>query len=438
MGWHLTAAFLAGVLTTYVCLQGAPFIKEAARYLPANPLPSTAQQQQETVAEERSPLGLATNAGGSSSARASRSLLGDNISIALADESYANSTQARQLLYHGSFTPAWRQEYSTYKSRWHPTVLASVFKAQQKLKTTAEQRSSRMFVPMLSNRHSELCCMLTDLNAKVGATNPLDVFIFTVDNKAEDIYNRSPCWRRNFNITVVFLPLDEHWGADPECSSSAMFDTNGWLGMPGLFGDNYRRMGHWRLTFQFAFADMLGYKYVWQLDDDSFFRSPVNFNMVDYMQQHSLWVAGVKTLPDPHFVTWGLPEMARLFLVAERMAPPGTLFSNHTAPPGLEGLYTVVSNPVRTQHPLEGDAGGWSRTIIHGNCMIMDMDKFWWTKEAQKFVELVIQTGFHYRFRWNEQGVMAMLWQIFVPQGHFQFDDLPLDYIHPRKTWGTC
>ena len=41
-----------------------------------------------------------------------------------------------------------------------------------------------------------------------------------------------------------------------------------------------RRMGHWRLTFQYAFADALGYRYIWQMDDDSHFNATVSFNVV--------------------------------------------------------------------------------------------------------------------------------------------------------------
>jgi hypothetical protein len=51
------------------------------------------------------------------------------------------------------------------------------------------------------------------------------------------------------------------------------------------------------------------------LDDDSWFETPVNFSMSDYIKQHDLWIAGAKALTDPHFVTWALPEMARLFLL---------------------------------------------------------------------------------------------------------------------------
>lgn len=76
--------------------------------------------------------------------------------------------------------------------------------------------------------------MLTDLDRKVGTTNALDVFVVTQDNKAQQEYNRSPCRHRHLNIAVMFLPLEEHWGVVPECSSSVMHDKQGWIGMPGL------------------------------------------------------------------------------------------------------------------------------------------------------------------------------------------------------------
>jgi hypothetical protein len=343
----------------------------------------------------------------------------------------------RHLLYQGGdFSEAWKREYGSSKSRWHPTVLRSALKAEQQLIIPRQERAGRLFVPMLTNRYKNLCCMLMDTSAKVGATNKLDVFVFSPGNTARSIYNKSPCGNRTMDLSLVFLDLDEHWGADPKHSSSAFFDKSGWGAK--YFGEKYRRMGHWRLTFQFAFADMLGYKYVWQLDDDSFFKSKVDVDIIQYMQQNDLWVASAKTRPDPFHVSWGLPEMVRLFLVGERMEPPGTLFSKQTQPPGLEGLYTVRNDPVRKDSPLAGDAGGWSRTVMHGNCGIIDMDKFWWPKQVQKFVELVVLSGYHFRFRWNEQGVMAMVWQIFVPEGRFEVDNLPFEYEHPRLDWGTC
>jgi hypothetical protein len=236
--------------------------------------------------------------------------------------SSSSSSSSRELLYQGGgFSPTWRRQHGAFKSRWHGTVLRSVFKAQSKVRSTKEQRASRIFVPLLSNRHEQLCCMLTDLNAKVGATNALDVWVFSVDHEAETVYNKSPCWRRKFNITVAFMVLDEHWTLDPRHSSSAVHDRNAWVGLPGLFGEDYRRMGHWRLAFQPAFADMLGYKLLWQLDDDSFFTSPLNISMADHMRQQTCgsraprrcatptWCPGA--WPRWHACSWSLSAWSR-------------------------------------------------------------------------------------------------------------------------------
>jgi hypothetical protein len=70
-------------------------------------------------------------------------------------------------------------------------------------------------------------------------------------------------------------------------------------------------------------------------------------------------------IPD---VTWGLPELTRAFLVAEKLIPRGTVFTNHTNPPGLEGLYTVKSitetTGLSTGFQVHPDEGGWDRFVL--------------------------------------------------------------------------
>jgi hypothetical protein len=67
-------------------------------------------------------------------------------------------------------------------------------------------------------------------------------------------------------------------------------------------------------------------------------------------------------------VTWGLPELTRAFLVAEKLVPRGTLYTNHTNPPGLEGLYTVKSitekTGLTTGFQVDVNEGGWDRYVI--------------------------------------------------------------------------
>jgi hypothetical protein len=119
-------------------------------------------------------------------------------------------------------------------------------------------------------------------------------------------------------------------------------------------------------------------------------------------------------------------------LVAERLKPAGTLFTTHTTPHGLEGLYSI-RNLSTTDGSFTPDAGGWSRTIIEGNNLVIDV-AFYFDPVVQRFLELVLASQYHYRFRWNEQSVLAMIWHVFVPAEHFTV--LPFTgYKHPHKNW---
>jgi len=57
-------------------------------------------------------------------------------------------------------------------------------------------------------------------------------------------------------------------------------------------------MGHWRLLFQFAFADRLGYQYCWQTDDDSVVESNVEYNMVAHAREKKLLMMGRTIMTD--------------------------------------------------------------------------------------------------------------------------------------------
>lgn len=49
--------------------------------------------------------------------------------------------------------------------------------------------------------------------------------------------------------------------------------------------------------------------------------------------------------------------------------------------------------------------------------------------QVQRFVHLCRSSGGSWRYRWNEQGVFAMVWQIFVPEQQF----VRLDFLY---RWG--
>lgn len=164
-------------------------------------------------------------------------------------------------------------------------------------------------------------------------------------------------------------------------------------------------------------------RYVWQLDDDSEITKPVNTSIVQWMQNNSYVMSARYPTKDIVDVTWGLPELAKTFLVAERHVPVGTLLTEHVNPRGWDGLFTLRG--VEEHQKFSAPANqGWDRMILYGNCLLMDLD-MWFQPLVQRWIELVINTGYHYRFRWNEQSVLGMTWQMFVPKKRFALLPIP-------------
>ena len=179
--------------------------------------------------------------------------------------------------------------------------------------------------------------------------------------------------------------------------------------------------GHWRLTFQMDFARRLGYTYVLQIDDDSFFPDPVEMDILHTMRTRNIDVA-VSVIKDDESiaVTSGLPELTRYYLVTEQLEFPPTLARNCN-PPTMEGLYTSTS---------WNSTGGWNRKILYGNFLLLSVN-FWYRRDVQNFVQLVLRTGSYFRLRWNEQPVTSMIWQVFVKEERFYKFEFP--YVHPYK-----
>ena len=165
-------------------------------------------------------------------------------------------------------------------------------------------------------------------------------------------------------------------------------------------------MGHWRLGFQMHFASQLGHKYILQLDLDSYFPAPVDIDLVAHMNEGSCKMAArnIGSNRASVNVTLGLAELTRYFLVSERYTPT-QLFVEDVEPPDLSGLYS------------EGDGGpiggGYRRRNLAGNFLMLSLD-FWYEPLVQRFVELVMSTGGHFRHRWNEQEVHGMMWLLFL------------------------
>lgn len=102
---------------------------------------------------------------------------------------------------------------------------------------------------------------------------------------------------------------------------------------------------------------------------------------------------------------WGLPELARFFIVSLEIEPEGTIYK-HCNPPNISGLYLP---PISEKNDWSKE--GWDKSYLYGNCVFMRLD-FWSSRYVQDFVRLCLDSGGTTRHRWNEQGVYAMVWQV--------------------------
>jgi hypothetical protein len=102
----------------------------------------------------------------------------------------------------------------------------------------------------------------------------------------------------------------------------------------------------------------------------------------------------------------------------------------HCTPPNLDGLFSQNANsyPDRVEP-------GWDALCLYGNFVLISTD-WWYREDVQRFLDLVLATGAHYRFRWNEQAVIGMAWQLFCPLDNFFLYNFeyehpyPLDEVH--------
>ncbi|KAG2497299.1 hypothetical protein HYH03_004882 [Edaphochlamys debaryana] len=297
-----------------------------------------------------------------------------------------------------------------------------------------------------ANRDRLACVyLLTDLNRKdrdrvamlrksidllrenLFPTTEANVYVFTTDVYVDDM--RSALGEQGRLPNVAVLPLDNSSWSIPELGR----DSTQWM---GLFPAPYRLMGDWRMSFMPYFVRTMGHRFVLQLDDDSFILSPVGRDLVAMFEQNGLKIAAQKINRDPPQVTWGLAELARYFIVSHKIAP--TQLFSYCRPRNLDGLHSTFDQkrlagsltPEQMQALQEDNmpsTGGWTRHVLYGNCVMYSLE-WWFTPMVHRFVQLCRATGGPFMYRWNEQGVLAMLWQIFVrPEEFYMFE---FDYRH--------
>ncbi|PNW83417.1 hypothetical protein CHLRE_05g243900v5 [Chlamydomonas reinhardtii] len=281
-----------------------------------------------------------------------------------------------------------------------------------------------------ANRTAMLHASLRLAAAHLLPTTPAVFYIFTVADQLpllaaglRDIVQQQQ--RGSEWVRLLAVPV-ESWVLPASAN-----DTKLWR---GHWNQNYRLMGDWRLSFMPRFARDMGHRYVLQMDDDSFIVGPVDRNLVQLFDRRRLALGVQKLVRDPPLVTWGLPELAKYFILTHQVRPT-TLFQ-HCDPPGLRGLYSALDEKLDiTPEALAlGEmfedvprSGGWDRTILNGNCVMISLD-FWFSSLVQRFVQLCRASGGSVMYRWNEQAVLGMVAQIFASQEQLLMFTFP--YAH--------
>ncbi|GIL51779.1 hypothetical protein Vafri_7689 [Volvox africanus] len=295
---------------------------------------------------------------------------------------------------------------------------AATIAAQTQLGEYNNNVDKLAMIYLSSNPHSD---RIRFLRASIGLcsenvfpTTPTTVYVFTQPHQLELGKWLLP--------NVIVVPItNESWQIHPSSR-----DERSWHGKRWYSGD-YRIMGNWRLGYMPVFARDMGHRYVLQIDDDSFILSPVGFNLVEAFDRKGYLMGARNIMTDHPYVTWGLPELARYYLVTHKLMP-ATLFE-HCNPPNLTGLYSRLSDKQMLEeispeevHALEElklpSEGGWDMTILYGNLVMWSLD-WWFRPEVNNFVQLAIASGSTVRERWGDQAVIAMIWQMFVRKDQF-------------------
>lgn len=280
--------------------------------------------------------------------------------------------------------------------------------------------SKRLGIAFLAGRDSGyVCCTLLNLERMLLPTKPADILIFATTPLVEE-QTKEECGHTIANISnAMFVELKDKWYT-PDIDRSLWAAT--------YFDENYRRMGQWRLEFQFHFLHRLGYKYALQFDDDSRLLAPVPYNIVERMQEGQHHWAARNVVHDEVWVTTGLPELTRYFIVTEGLQP--TQLYNFCSPSNINGVFTQKTGIVFDDAGQQVEGAGWQPKVLYGNLVVVSLD-FWFQPLQQRFLKLVIASGGHFRFRWNEQGVIGMMWQLFSRKEDLMLLDFP--YAHGVK-----
>lgn len=256
-----------------------------------------------------------------------------------------------------------------------------------------------------------LIACLKLLEENVLPNNPADILIFHTGEFS--LHDEQQLVRSNTSLPLAFLPIPQvYWRLPNHVNLS---EQHTWANPEK--GVGYRHMCRWFGHGLFLYLSKAGYNWMMRIDDDSKILSKIDYNIVD-MLEASNKVYGFRTwLIDSVDVVYALAELARFFIIEERMEPTWIYKMCH--PQNIDGLTTKT----------------WNHGYFYSNWYITKIG--WWMQpKVQRFLRLVDVSGGYYKFRWGDQIAHTMTSGLFMQES--QIHRFTFAYKHKDSMLGAC
>lgn len=244
----------------------------------------------------------------------------------------------------------------------------------------------------MQGRLDYLKCALLKLKLNLMNHTHTDVYIWALNTTEHPIHIPSWFTKEAFpRMHILAIPTNV-WKIP-----CGLLPDKDWA-LRKLFDVDYYLMGRWRLTFSLDFAKAMGYEYHLQFDDDAMLNDAITTNVIKQLQDMNA-LAGVFSdfIYEVPQATVGLPELTRFWIKLHNYSPKGPIFSQ-CDPHDIKGL----------------SSEGWYRGYHPGYFFLLKIS-FWYSDEIQSFLHTVLRSGRDVEGRWQEQAVMNMILQVFVP-----------------------
>ncbi len=201
------------------------------------------------------------------------------------------------------------------------------------------------------------------------------------------------------------------------------------------FGMGHRHMCRFYSLQIFDVLEDLGIDWYFRMDDDSFFHSPIHYDLFEFMQENGFEYGYRVDVQDGLDVTRGFGESVLAYLIAEDIDP--YFFYEHMIKnPGLKywsdrkmnDLKNCIKRYLNDRYPAKKhllwkwpSAPGFVRRAVYDrkgyyNNFHITRVAFWKSLQVQRFLHHFDRLGGNYKYRWNDLVLQSAAVQVFCPK----------------------